>query len=446
MAHRQHPLDTTTAPDPGPRTRLRRRHARSMGAVAAALGVALVAAACGSSTSSSSAAATSTKQIIIGAPLPLTGVGAAFGVPQLHAAQVEVNAINAAGGIKDMGGAKLKLDVADDESSASVATELLKEMAADGASAFIGPVLSSVLSANVPVIQALKVPLFTPAAGNSVTANNAGYIFRTIKKSSGFVDAMAAYLKQLETSKSAPIKRMAIVDVSLQPGPSVQDAFESVAKTDGWQTQVFSYPESTADFAPLVSQIASYAPQVVVGYQDPNDAVLFAKAVTQQSWRPTDGFAWIFGGEDLNSFKTSLGTSVNGWLDAGYTAGLDSSRYPASVRQIAKTYDQKYGQPLNGNSGSLAAIVGVVADAVSAAHSANPVKVAAAAKHLSFTSSAGSTYPFPQAGGVQFDSSLNNQAFVTPIIQLEGTASNPTQVVVSPPSLSTGTVDWPVGG
>lgn len=421
---------------------------KSLFATGAALAAtSLVATACGSSSTSNSASPTaSPKQILIGAPLPLTGVGAGFGVPQLHAAQEEVNYINAHGGIKDLGGAKLKLVVADDQSSASVGTELIKKMAAQGVSAFIGPVLSSVLSANVPVIQELKVPLFTPAGSNNVTDNNSGYIFRTIQRASGWVSDLTSYLKELESSKGAPINRVAIVDVNLQPGPSVQGAFEAEAKANGWQTQVDSYSESTADFSPLVAKLASFKPQVVVGYQDPNDAVLFAKAVTAQSWRPSGGFAWIFGGQDLNSFKSALGTSVNGWLDAAYTAGLTSTRYPASVRAIAAQYQTQYGQPLNGNQGSLAAIIGIVADAVSSAKSGNPVKVAAAAKRLSISSPSASTYPLPQAGGVSFNKNLDNTAFVPPIIQLEGTSASPTQVVVSPSDLTTGTVKWPVGG
>jgi branched-chain amino acid transport system substrate-binding protein len=407
--------------------------------------VGVLAAACGSS-SSTTAGKAAPKEVLIGAPLPLTGVGAGFGVPQLHAAEVETAYINAHGGIADLGGAKIKLVIADDQSNPSVATELLKRMAAEGVSAFIGPVLSSVLSVDLPVIQALHVPLFTPAAGDNVTDNNVGYIFRTIKRASGWVTDMTAYLKGLEASNSAPIKRIAIVGVSLEPGPSVQDAFVAAAKANGWQTQVDAYPETTADYSPLVAKLANFKPQVVVGYQDPNDAVLFAKAVAQQTWRPSLGFAWIFGGEDLNSFKTALGSSVDGWLVAAYTAGLDTSRYPASVQQIAKEYQAQYGQPLNGNSGSLAAIVGIAADAVSAAHSTNPVKVAAAAKRLSIASSAASTYPFPQAGGVRFDANLDNEAFVPPIIQLEGPASSATQVVVSPADLTTGKVDWPVSG
>jgi branched-chain amino acid transport system substrate-binding protein len=409
-----------------------------------ALALALLAAGCAGG--GSSASGSNPKEVLIGAPIALTGVGAGFGVPQLHAAQEEVAAINAAGGIKDLGGAKLKLDVADDQSNPTVAAQLLRQMADAGVAAFIGPVLSSALAPNVPVIQGLHVPLFTPAAGDSITANNAGYIFRSIQKASGFVYAMSGYLKSLETTNNAPITRMAIVDVSLEPGPSVGNAFAAAAKANGWQTQVDTYDETTADFSPLVSKLASYKPQVVVGYQDPNDAVLFAKAVAQQSWRPTDGFGWIFGGEDLNSFKTALGTSVKGWLDAAYTAGLDSSRYPASVQAIATKYATQYHQPLNGNQGSLAAIVGMVADAVSAAHSTDPQKVAVAARALNFSTPSGSAYPFPQSGGVKFDADQNNAGFIPPIIQLEGTVTAPTQVVVSPTALMTGKVDWPVSG
>ena len=417
-------------------------------AAMALLTAALLTAACGSGGSSAPAGGASggnPGDVVIGVPISLTGVGAGFGVPQLQAAQDEAAAINAAGGIKDLGGAKLKLDVADDQSSPAVATQLLRQMAASGVSAFIGPVLSSVLTPNVPVVQALRIPLFTPAAGDNITANNAGYIFRSIQRASGFADSMASYLKSLETSSNAAIKRIAIVDVSLEPGPSVASAFVAAAAANGWQTQVDTYDESTADFSPLVSKLAAYKPQVVVGYQDPNDAVLFAKAVAQQSWRPANGFGWIFGGEDLNSFKSAMGTAVNGWLVAAYTAGLDSPAYPAAVQAIASSYATQYHEPLNGNSGSIAAIVGIVADAVSAAHSANPQQVAAAARALKFSSPSDSAYPFPQSGGVMFNGTQDNTAFVPPIIQLEGTAADPVQVVLSPASLATGKIDWPAG-
>lgn len=430
--------------------RLGKRQATRASAGMAVVAAALLTAACGGAGAatggSGGGSSSNPKEVVIGAPISLTGVGSGFGVPQLHAAQAEVAAINAAGGIKDLGGAKLKLDIADTQSNPTTATELLRQMAARGDSAFIGPVLSSVLTPNVPVIQGLRVPLFTPAAGDSITDNNAGYIFRSIQRASGFVTTMSAYLKSLESSKNTKISRVAIVDVSLEPGPSVANSFLAAAKANGWQTQVDTYDEATADFSPLVSKLAAYNPQVVVGYQDPNDAVLFAKAVVQQKWRPSGGFGWIFGGQDLNSFKAALGPSVNGWLDAAYTAGLDTTAYPASVRAIADGYASTYHEPLNGNQGSLAAIVGMVADAVSAARSTNPQKIAAAARTLNFTSPGDSAYPFPQSGGVKFDAKQDNIGFIPPIIQLEGSTANPTQAVVGPASLASGSVTWPTGG
>jgi hypothetical protein len=125
---------------------------------------------------------------------------------------------------------------------------------------------------------------------------------------------------------------------------------------------------------------------------------------------------------------------------------MSAASCPDRLERIASSYAATYHQPLDGNQGSLAAIVGLVADAVSAARSTNPQKIAAAARTLDFSSPGDSAYPFPQSGGVKFDADQDNVGFIPPIIQLEGSTASPTQIVVSPAALAAGSVAWPTGG
>ncbi|HZU16218.1 MAG TPA: ABC transporter substrate-binding protein, partial [Candidatus Dormibacteraeota bacterium] len=83
---------------------------RSMGVVAAAL---LLAACAAVGTGGGSSTSGGGGEIAIGAIFPLTGANAQFGQNSLHGVELEADLINRQGGIKSMGGAKLRIVSAD---------------------------------------------------------------------------------------------------------------------------------------------------------------------------------------------------------------------------------------------------------------------------------------------------------------------------------------------
>lgn len=375
--------------------------------------------------------------------MALTGAGAGFGIPLLHAQQVAVNEINAHGGIKELGGAKLKLVVADSQSDPAVAGRLVRKMAGEGVSAFTGPELSSLAVANVPVIQRLHIPLFTSSIDDRVSENNAGYVFRTVNRASTFGLAGAHYLRDLETSKHTPISRIGIVGVNIPPGTPIDDALAGQAKNYGWQVTRIDYdPTTTKDYSPIVAKLKAANVQVVTGYQNPNDAIAFAKAMTAQDWRPQYGFVWVAGGQYLKTFKQALGSAVNGWIDVSFTGGLDTSKFSPQVQEYAHAYMDKPSADL-GNAYA-GAWVTLAADAIGKAKSRDPEKIAAAARTLSFASGqTGSEYPYwTQAGGLKFDANENNVDWSPTIVQLVGSGTGE-QNVVYPPDLASAEVQWP---
>jgi branched-chain amino acid transport system substrate-binding protein len=391
-------------------------------ATAAVVGLAaIVISACGGD-SSESASGGSSKELLIGVPAPLSGPGGAFGKPQADAAQMTADDINASGGIKELGGAKLKLVIQDTQSDPVITGKVLRQMAQKRVSAFVGPVLSGEVVASKPLLQNLKIPAFTGANDTSITKDNAnGYIFRTSSEIGDAAQKTMDYVANLiETGTVKDVKRVGVVTVSFPPGPSIVEVLSGGLKKMGIQPTVIKYdPSQVKDFAPIVSKLKAAGVDLVMGSQYPNDAVLFAQAVGRSGWRPPNGFFFTGGGTFLDTFRKNTGSASDGFVASSFTSNLDSDTYSPETQQIAAEFKKQYGGTMEGTSGVIGASnVALIADAAAAAKSTDPAKIAAAARTLTFADPKGSAYPYYMTpGGVKFDKNQNNVALVIPFIQ-----------------------------
>src|SRR5512143_1179851 len=84
------------------------------------------------------------KEILIGSVQPATGVIADLGIADRRANQLAVDDINARGGIKSMGGAKLKLLLGDCEAKEELGRSEAERLIKEGAVCLTGPFLSGV--------------------------------------------------------------------------------------------------------------------------------------------------------------------------------------------------------------------------------------------------------------------------------------------------------------
>ena len=99
------------------------------------------------------------KEIPIGSVQPATGVIADLGIANRRANQLAVDDINARGGIKSLGGAKLKLLLGDCEAKEEVGRSETERLIKEGAVCLTGPFLSGVAIAMGTLCEARGVPL-----------------------------------------------------------------------------------------------------------------------------------------------------------------------------------------------------------------------------------------------------------------------------------------------
>ena len=144
--------------------------------------------------------------IRIGGLFAVTGPPSFLGEPERNTAQMVVDEINKAGGIK---GRTLQLVVYDTQGDATkavqAATRLIKE---DKVAAIIGPSTTGETMAIIPVIDSAGIPLISCAAGSKITDPVKKWAFKTAQNDSL---AVAKIYKHLQKGK---IKQVAILTVS----------------------------------------------------------------------------------------------------------------------------------------------------------------------------------------------------------------------------------------
>jgi branched-chain amino acid transport system substrate-binding protein len=116
--------------------------------------------------------------IRLGALVPLTGAGGAYGVPMAKVAKAVVDDVNAGGGIN---GRKIELTVEDDQTSPEAAVRAARKLIdIDKVVAIMGTWSSAVTTAVAPLCWESKTFLTTTSGADSITLlPHQGYLIRT---------------------------------------------------------------------------------------------------------------------------------------------------------------------------------------------------------------------------------------------------------------------------
>ena len=132
----------------------------------------------GASIGMTAAGASSPSTIKVGIVTDLSGSSSVLGVPEYEGEQLAVSEINAAGGIKDMGGAKLKLMPFDTASNPVNGITEAQDAVSAGVSAVIGGEDSDTVLAGSNVTERAGIPwLNTGGTANSLLTRGYDGIF-----------------------------------------------------------------------------------------------------------------------------------------------------------------------------------------------------------------------------------------------------------------------------
>jgi branched-chain amino acid transport system substrate-binding protein len=283
---------------------------------AACAALLLLATACGKSSKSgggtTSSGSSSAKAIKIGVVVPLTGPYAELGEMQKLGAQMAVDDLNAAGGIKALGGAKLVLDVRDAGAQVSDSVSAVTALLSPGdVTAGIGAGLSSNSLAITEVSERNKVPWVDLGFADNLTTRGFKYIFITSPTTTALNDATYPAVVDMAKAANVSLKRVGLL---LAPQAVVVQAAADVAKIYapkyGWQIvfneTVAAGSVTGAAATALVNKMIAAKPQLMLLGTTVPDQIQIQKLQIAQNLTP---IPWVLSGAPYGSksFVDALG-------------------------------------------------------------------------------------------------------------------------------------------
>lgn len=309
-----------------------------------------------------------TKSINVGVVLPLSGANAQFGINSRQGIELVADEINAAGGIKSLGGAKINLIVADSTSTptsaASVAQRLITQ---NDCVAILGAFASSLTLAISEVTERRGIPFLTMSFSDQVTGRGFKNIFQVVSKGSQIGKAQFDGAVALASNGQGKIEKIAIMYEDTAYGTSQAAGLRAAAKAANVQIVMDdAYPLGISDVTPLINKLRNSGAQIVFPVSYLNDSLMIIRTMRQQQIDlPIVGGA---AGYVIPDFAKGLGSYAEGVLSVA-PANYDIAP------EFTERYRKRYNAFMVHEALEHAVLMDVLAQAIEKAKSTKPADV-----------------------------------------------------------------------
>lgn len=361
-----------------------------------------------------SAAFAAEKTIKIGNVEPLSGPSASVGVQGKQAREMAVEEINAAGGIKSLGGAKLELVYADSKSDPTTGvTETERLINTEKVHIMTGCWNSAVTYPATQVAERYGVPFVVPVAvRDTITERGFKYVFRIAAKDSWWVRDQFRFLKDMQEETKTELKTIAFVFENGDWGTGFAEKWRTLAKEAGYQVVLDEpYPSTSSDLAPVVTKIKSAKPDILLLVSNAADAILLTNTMAELKIQPKVVLA-SGGGHADPKFLENVGKAAVGMFDE---VEWNTDVNKPNAKEANAKFKAKNGYDLAGESVDAYAAMYVIADALERAASTDPKKVRDALAATNLTTGPGMLVSYD---GVQFDKDGQNKNAGIVIVQV----------------------------
>lgn len=338
--------------------------------------------------------------INVGVILPLSGANAQFGINSRQGLELAADEINAAGGIKALGGAKLKLIIADATSQPTTAATVAQRLITQNRCvALIGAYASSLTLAVSEVTERRGIPLLTMSFSDVLTERGFKHIFQVVSKGSVLGRAQYDYAASVVAGAS-DIKKIALLYEDTAYGTSQAVGVRNAAKAAGAQIVLDeAYPLGITDVTPLISKLRASDAQIVFPISYLNDSLLIIRVMRQQ--RLTVPIVGGAAGYVIPDFAKALGQYSQAVLSIA-PANYDQAP------EYTERYRKRFGTFMPHEALEHAVCAGVLAQALEVAASDKPEAVSKALRAQKYDQGWAGVM---SGGGVHFDANgLNTLA------------------------------------
>lgn len=279
----------------------------------------------------------------IGALLPLTGPLAKAGQTVKKVYEFAAEEVNAQGGIKSMGGAKLAMIFADNQSKPDVAINEVERLVEKENVAIITEAWQSAVS--LPATQTaerLKTPYYVPVSyADNITERGFRYTFQQEPKASDVARDWVRFLNYLKKDFGRNISKVGIIYEDTDMGQSNAEAARKYLAEGGYKLVAdLSYPARSFDLTSTIAKLKDAKPDVVLQASYIGDAILIAKTADRLGLR----VPFIDNG-NINdpSYIKSIGNIAEGKLGIN----MWNKDVPGG-KELFDRYRARYGEEISG--------------------------------------------------------------------------------------------------
>jgi len=303
------------------------------------------------------------KEILIGAVHPLTGLVAEAGQMSVWGLELAVEHVNKAGGIKSMGGAKLKLLVEDSESKNEVGAIAAEKLIRKEIVCLTGAFQSGVTMAISKVSDRYKMPLVVDVAtADAITQQGFQYTFRVFPTISSMVRTGIQGIMEVTDKAGRPIKTAVVIHISEFTAKASFDIFYPMCDKVGapWKIlKKITYPEQTMSVASEVSEAKVLKPDALFINCRMRDAIMLVQEMYKQKFDVDGVFGIVGSGLADPSFHKQGKLS-----EYVFNACPWHDEVKPLALKVAKEYEARFKKPYNMNGSHSYDTILVIADAL----------------------------------------------------------------------------------
>lgn len=314
------------------------------------------------------------KEVPLAAVVALTGTNAAWGQRTWRGFQIACDLVNEQGGVKSMGGARLRYFVADTESKPEVAGSQTEKVIGRGAVAITGTNQSAATIVATQIAEREGVPFVCATDVDPlITGRGFKYTFRTSPVIESYARDLLAHVKELGTKAGKPARKLAVLSENSIVGQSSVEGALRVAKELGYEVvEAATYDAAkTQNFAPYITKYKGAGVEVLIGHNKPSDAILITRTMKELNFNPL-AYGGILGGHVSTEYVNALGA------DADYVLATTSWSADADIRglkELARRYQERFKEPMDSTAAGGFTALAVLWDALERAGTADRKKL-----------------------------------------------------------------------
>ena len=245
------------------------------------------------------------RAVRIGLLHPVTGFVAYSGAQSRLGAQMAIDEINAAGGIKAMGGAKLEPVLGDTQAKVEVGVAEVEKMNEAGVAAIVGCFQSAIVLATTQAAAKYGIPYVVDVgASDLITSRGLTNVFRLKPGFGKCVDEAMTALDGINGGAGKVAKSAVIVHESSEFGTGTAKLIsDRLPKINIDVKEVIKHDNPTRNFDNVALRIRSLQPDIVVMSNYQNEYVLLARTLHQQKVNLAGLFSVLGGGFNYKFVK-----------------------------------------------------------------------------------------------------------------------------------------------